>query len=249
MPIKHQDLIDPLEELYQKEVVKQKEEYPYKVDETQKKFVYRITDEHGETNPFKMYLNSLKDENKMEELGFVKNSDGNWTAQPLGETPQEPEDNEWKSVALRFGEELVSIGPCGYYEFTAEEWFDWVVNTYEKICDDTVKLLKKKYPYKKYTPEETEQSLKSAFREAVKQGVVSYTKSPTFYNVIAEWWSDVFTSGCDTDDTETCIDDLVDRIEAFLPKPQSAEGSQNAYVESAVEGFNDCLQQIKSKLR
>lgn len=30
MPIKHQDLIDPLEELYQKEVVKQKDDYPYK---------------------------------------------------------------------------------------------------------------------------------------------------------------------------------------------------------------------------
>ena len=56
---------------------------------------------------------------------------------------EELEDNEWKSVALRFGEELSDVGPCGYYEFTAEEWFDWVVNTYEKICDDTVKLLKK----------------------------------------------------------------------------------------------------------
>ena len=68
---------------------------------------------------------------------------------------EEPKDNEWKSAALRFGEELVSVGPCGYYNFTPEEWFDWAVNTYEKICDDTVKLLKKEN-LKKHKNEENE---------------------------------------------------------------------------------------------
>ena len=92
-PVRDVNVYASLEELYQKEVVKQKDEYPYKVDETQKKSVYHITDEHGETNPHKKHLNSVK----MEELGFVKNfsqfvknSDDNWTARPLGETPQEP---------------------------------------------------------------------------------------------------------------------------------------------------------------
>lgn len=33
-------------------------------------------------------------EELMEKLGFVKNSDGNWTAQPLVETAQEPEPKE-----------------------------------------------------------------------------------------------------------------------------------------------------------
>ena len=50
---------------------------------------YKIADEHGETNPYKQYLNSVEDEKKMEKLGFVKNSDGHWTAQPLGETAEE----------------------------------------------------------------------------------------------------------------------------------------------------------------
>lgn len=45
---------------------------------------------------------------------------------------QEPEDNEWKSVALRFGEELVSVGPCGYYDFTAGEWLEWTLNECKK---------------------------------------------------------------------------------------------------------------------
>ena len=69
--------------------------------------------------------------------------------------PEEPEENEWKSAALRFGEELVSVGPNGYYDFTAGEWFDWVVNTYKKLCDDTVKLLKKEN-LKKHKNEENE---------------------------------------------------------------------------------------------
>jgi hypothetical protein len=38
------------------------------------------------------------------------------------------------------------------------------------------------------TPEQVADGLKEAFREAVKQGVVSSTKSPTLYDVIAEWW-------------------------------------------------------------
>ena len=68
----------------------------------------------------------------------------------------------------------------------------------------------------------------------------------TLYSIIEGWWSDVFTVSS-TDDMETCIDTLVDRIETWLPKEQSAAGSQNVYVECSVEGFNarssanDCL--------
>ena len=70
----------------------------------------------------------------------------------------------------------------------------------------------------------------------------------TLYAVIEGWWSDVFTTNS-TDDMETCIDTLVDRIETWLPKEQSAAGSQNAYVECSVEGFNDAIKKIKGKLR
>lgn len=53
------------------------------------------------------------------------------------------DENEWKSVALRFGEQLVSIGPCGYYDFTPDEWLEWALNAYEKLADDWLSLLKK----------------------------------------------------------------------------------------------------------
>jgi hypothetical protein len=46
----------------------------------------------------------------------------------------------------------------------------------------------------------------------------------------------------------TC-DDIVSAVEEWLPKEQSAAGSQSLGVEDMVEGFNDCLKKIKKKLR
>ena len=42
---------------------------------------------------------------------------------------------------------------------------------------------------------------------------------------------------------------VVDAVEEWLIKPQDASGTQNGYVESAVEGWNDAIKKIKSKLR
>ena len=44
-------------------------------------------------------------------------------------------------------------------------------------------------------------------------------------------------------------DDIVSVVEDWLPKEQSAEGSQNVDTELLVDGFNDCLRKIKSNLR
>lgn len=67
-------------------------------------------------------------------------------------------------------------------------------------------------------------------------------KKETLTELVHQWWEDIFTG-------ETSMVELVDRIEAWLPKPQSAQGSQNVYVECTVEGFNDCLNKIKQNLR
>ena len=113
------------------------------------------------------------------------------------------------------------------------------------------------------TPEQVADGLKEAFREAVKQGVVSSADKPkddfmdkmvaelkgkTLTDLIYRWWGDVFTTHSDWD-METSIEDLVDQIELWLPKEQSAAGSQNAYVECTVEGFNDAIKKIKRNLR
>jgi hypothetical protein len=46
-----------------------------------------------------------------------------------------------------------------------------------------------------------------------------------------------------------CCDEIVDAVEEWLPKPQSAAGSQNVDTELLVDGFNHCLTKIKGKLR
>ena len=73
-------------------------------------------------------------------------------------------------------------------------------------------------------------------------------EQPTLYDVIAQWYLDSVTDNIDLD-VPTCINILLDEISLWLPKPQSAAGSQNAYVECSVEGFNDAINKIKSKLR
>jgi len=70
----------------------------------------------------------------------------------------------------------------------------------------------------------------------------------TLTDIIWNWWEDVFTTHSDWD-AENSIEHLVDKIEEWLPKEQSAAGSQNVYVECTVEGFNDALTKIKRKLR
>ena len=88
---------------------------------------------------------------------------------------------------------------------------------------------------------------KVSFLEEIER-IEKKREAQSLMDLIFDWWEDVFTTNS-TDDMETSIDDLVERIEYWLPKPQSAAGSQNAYVECTVEGFNDCLTKIKGKLR
>jgi len=65
----------------------------------------------------------------------------------------------------------------------------------------------KEYQPTPQTPEQVADGLKEAFREAVKQGVVSSIKRETLTDVIWNWWEDVFTTNSN-DDMETSIDDL-----------------------------------------
>ena len=123
---------------------------------------------------------------------------------------------------------------------------------------------------KPQTPEQVADGLKEAFRTAIKEGIIPEIKQPTdelieklvkkppeflkfelgqsLTDLIYDWWEDVFTTNSNWD-MENCIGRLVYWIEEWLPKEQSAAGSQNAYVECTVEGFNDAIKKIKKKLR
>ena len=65
---------------------------------------------------------------------------------------------------------------------------------------------------------------------------------------IYKWWETCFVHHPEWS-MEECVEDLLDIIELYLPRFQSASGSQSLGVEDMVEGFNDCLKKIKSKLR
>jgi len=163
---------------------------------------------------------------------------------------EEQEDNEWKSVALRFDEKLSGYLSDGYYELSPAAWFRWAVFTYGKgqQIKDAVRESKKwceenpdKDPLdclKPQTPEQVADGLKEAFREAVKQGVVSSTKSKTLTDLIYDWWEDVFTTHSDWD-METSIENLVDEISLWLP----TEHDTNNYK------WNECIRMIREKLR
>jgi hypothetical protein len=70
----------------------------------------------------------------------------------------------------------------------------------------------------------------------------------TLEGLIEEWWCDVFTRNSDLS-MEESIDCLVSMISNWLPKSQSHEGTQSASVIDLVDGYNDALTKIKSKLR
>ena len=187
---------------------------------------------------------------------------------------EEQEEDEWKSVALRFGEKLSGYLSDGYYELSPAAWFRWAVFTYGKtqqvkeLVKESVKWCEEnpdKDPLdclKPQTPEQVADGLKEAFREAVKQGIIPEVdkvrdvfmnemvekQSKTLTDIVYRWWEEVFTTHSDWD-METSVDDLIDQVEQFLPK-QKFGSSQNVLGDvDIVEGFNDCLKKIKSKLR
>jgi len=69
--------------------------------------------------------------------------------------------------------------------------------------------------------------------------MVEERKSQKLWNILKDKWGF----------PEDACGDIVEAVAEWLPKEQSASGSQNTFVESNVEGYNDCLRQIKEMLR
>ena len=66
---------------------------------------------------------------------------------------------------------------------------------------------------KPQTPEQVAAGLKEAFRESVKQGVVSSSNKPqTLYDLIADWWDEIFMNN---NEAAVTIESLVDDIEKW----------------------------------
>jgi hypothetical protein len=141
------------------------------------------------------------------------------------------------------------------------------VNVYsplEELYQKEVMKQKEEYPYKKYTPEETAQSLKEAFVEAQKtekwkeiQKLIDEedndknfknsldlikewgekNKPKTLYEICMEWWNEVFVNQMDDD---ICVDVLVSKIDKEFIPPSS---DRNTYE------WEKCLKIMRDKLR
>jgi hypothetical protein len=118
------------------------------------------------------------------------------------------------------------------------------VNVYaplEELYQKEIVKQKDDYPYKKYTPEETAESLRDAMRTAKEEGVFdepeyydelvengvseNKQKPKTLYDILYRWWMDIFCNPIYRDwDMETSIQDLVDRIEFWNMRTAKEDG-------------------------
>ena len=100
------------------------------------------------------------------------------------------------------------------------------------------------------TPEQVDAGLRNAMRKAKKDGVFDEPKflkfelGKTLEELICKCMVDynsIIAGGL--------LEDILNNIEKWLPDFQSAAGSQNVDTELLVDGYNDALTKIKSKLR
>jgi len=139
---------------------------------------------------------------------------------------------------------VVSYNDTTYYRLMGETTYTWYIKKGVSANYHTPTLVM-------VTDGETERLLDGLYYNDIvvkKEKVNEWEptpQTPTLYDLIADWWDEIFINN---NEAAVTIESLVDDIEKWLPKPQSAAGSQNAYVECSVEGFNDCLTKIKGKL-
>jgi hypothetical protein len=180
-------------------------------------------------------------------------------------TLQEPEENDWKTVALLFGKKLPVIPPYGYDELSPNAWYTWVVFNYDYYIKQR-DIESGRYPTPPQTPEQIEKSLRTAFGKAQQtekwkeiQKLIDEedndknfknsldlirewgekNKPPTLKELLWEWWEDIFTRNSDLD-ADASIDYLVDIIDKKFIPPSS---DRNGYE------WEKCLKMMRDKLR
>ena len=161
--------------------------------------------------------------------------------------------------------EVVSYNKKSYYRFEFSDEIYWYRRTshethldlkLERITDgETHRLLdglwfnevkRGKYDeqptnweLKKQTPEEVAEGLHNAFRQAKKDGVFDIPKKGTLYDIIADWWDEIFINNNPSGQN---IESLIGQIEEWLPKKSTSCGDY-------YEGWDNAIARIRSKLK
>jgi hypothetical protein len=182
-----------------------------------------------------------------------------------GTEPQEPEENKWKTVALLFGRKLPVILPYGYDELSPNAWYRWVVFNYDNYIIQR-DIESGYYPTPPQTPEQIGKSLREAFKKVQQTEEWKETQRkidsnyddmvknpPEFLKFELGKTLEELICKCMVDYNSIIagglLEDILNNIEKWLPDFQSHEGTQSASVIDLVDGYNDALTKIKSKLR
>ena len=197
------------------------------------------------------------DENGRSYVSWEDDNDVSWQFQDGGRTlkvfvnkvkPKSPVEEAYKEwmgkyppttpSVSNFDDNMWSAFQKGYT--SAEE--DWKVEEPTKPMNEVLDRLENKYE----NDEVVNRMLKKW--EENPPEFLKFELGRSLEALITRWWCDVFTTHEDWD-METAIDDLIDQIQLWLPKEQDSSGTQSASVIDLVDGYNDALTKIKSKLR
>ena len=134
-----------------------------------------------------------------------------------------------------------------------KETYEWLEFDYSKPMNEVMNRLENKYKKAEenaasYITDEVVNRMLEKWEENPPE-FLKFEMGKTLEALITRWWCDVF-GGINQDwDMETAIDDLIDQIQLWLPKEQDSSGTQDVSVIDLVDGYNDALTKIKSKLR
>jgi hypothetical protein len=139
-------------------------------------------------------------------------------------------NHNWYKKKTDNGVILVKITDGETHRLLEGVWFNDVKKgKYDDVVDE---------PYRNVRAYWDEKDNPKPMDEVVNRLIKKYQAQKLFNRLVDEL-------GYDFD----ACNDIVDLVESWLPKEQSAAGSQNVDTELLVDGFNDCLRKIKGMLR
>ena len=145
----------------------------------------------------------------------------------------------------------------GYYPSLDTDGYDgspWqrFITGYDAGYEEAVKNNKNFEPTPQ-NPEQVEQGLRDAMKQAKEDGVFDEPKpmDDAINRLLEKYksqklWNMVRNElGYSVD----CVNEIVDLVERWIPEEQNASGSQNVDTELLVDGFNDAIRKMKEMLR
>ena len=125
-----------------------------------------------------------------------------------------------------------------YYRWDGKIWF-----AFQKGYEAAQAKDAGEYQPPPQTPEEVAEGLRNAMIQAKKDGVFDepkFTELPTLYEIIADWWDEIFLRNNEAAET---IESLVDTIEEDWFPVKDNGGDRYAC------GWNDCLEKLSLRLK